>query len=215
MKKNYVMRFAAVLLVLVLLSTCVVSGTFAKYVTKDDATDTARVAKWGVTVAVEASEAAVLDTNGGAAETEIITNTGELLAPGTKGTFATVTVDGEPEVAVSVTHVATVTLTGWEVDSAYYCPVVVKVNGTPVAAGSDAADFAAKIKAAIEAFNDAEVTTEEELEQSITVTWEWAFETGETPEEKEENNEKDTALGDLATAPSITVAITTTVTQID
>ena len=215
MKKNYVMRFAAVLLVLVLLSTCVVSGTFAKYVTTDTATDTARVAKWGVTVNVEASNAAVLDTDGGALETEIITNTGELLAPGTKGTFATVTVDGEPEVTVSVAHVATVTLTGWEVAGAYYCPVVVKVNGTPVAAGSDADDFAAKIKAAIEAFNDAEVTTEEELEQSITVTWEWAFETGETPEEKEENNEKDTALGDLATAPSITVAITTTVTQID
>ena len=50
MKKNKMMRLASSLLVAVLLTTSVISGTFAKYVTSDSAEDSARVAKWGVTV---------------------------------------------------------------------------------------------------------------------------------------------------------------------
>ena len=44
------MRVASALLVAVLLSTCAISGTFAKYVTEGSGSDTARVAKFGVTV---------------------------------------------------------------------------------------------------------------------------------------------------------------------
>ena len=50
MKRNKMMRIASALMVATLLSTSVISGTFAKYVTEDSASDTARVAKWGVTV---------------------------------------------------------------------------------------------------------------------------------------------------------------------
>jgi hypothetical protein len=50
MKKNKMMRLASVLLVLTLLSTSIISGTFAKYVSTGKASDTARVAKWGVVV---------------------------------------------------------------------------------------------------------------------------------------------------------------------
>ena len=52
MKKNVMMRVASVLLVAVMLTTCAISGTFAKYTTKDSASDTARVAKWGVALQV-------------------------------------------------------------------------------------------------------------------------------------------------------------------
>ena len=52
MKKNVMMRVASALLVAVLLTTCSISGTFAKYVTQDDASDAARVAKWGVALQV-------------------------------------------------------------------------------------------------------------------------------------------------------------------
>ena len=55
MKKNRMMRLASVLLVLTLLSTSVISGTFAKYVTSDQASDTARVAKFGVVVSASGS----------------------------------------------------------------------------------------------------------------------------------------------------------------
>jgi hypothetical protein len=47
MKKNKMMRLASLLLVCVLLTTSVISGTFAKYTTSYTANDTARVAKWG------------------------------------------------------------------------------------------------------------------------------------------------------------------------
>ena len=47
------LRIASVLLVAVLLTTCIISGAFAKYVTKDTDNDSARVAKWGVTVEIE------------------------------------------------------------------------------------------------------------------------------------------------------------------
>ena len=47
MKKNTMMRVASALLVAVLLTTCAISGTFAKYVSSAETSDTARVAKWG------------------------------------------------------------------------------------------------------------------------------------------------------------------------
>ena len=47
MKKNRMMRLASVLLVCVLLTTSVISGTFAKYTTSGTASDKARVAYWG------------------------------------------------------------------------------------------------------------------------------------------------------------------------
>ena len=50
MKKNVMMRLACFLLVAVLISTSAISGTYAKYVTSGQSTDSARVAKWGVTV---------------------------------------------------------------------------------------------------------------------------------------------------------------------
>ncbi len=52
MKKNKALRAASALLVLTLLTTSIIGGTFAKYTTSDSATDTARVAKWGVTLQV-------------------------------------------------------------------------------------------------------------------------------------------------------------------
>ena len=48
MRKNKMMRLASVMLVLTMLTTCAISGTFAKYTTQDSASDTARVAKWGI-----------------------------------------------------------------------------------------------------------------------------------------------------------------------
>ena len=47
MKKNRMMRLASGLLVAVLLTTSVISGTFAKYTTSASSQDSARVANWG------------------------------------------------------------------------------------------------------------------------------------------------------------------------
>lgn len=50
MKKIKTMRIASVLLIAVLLTTSIISGTFAKYVTTGEVADNARVAKFGVVV---------------------------------------------------------------------------------------------------------------------------------------------------------------------
>ena len=47
MKQSKTMRLVSALLVLTLMTTCAVSGTFAKYVTSTNGEDAARVAYWG------------------------------------------------------------------------------------------------------------------------------------------------------------------------
>ena len=49
-KNNPTMKIAAVLVALVLITSCFVGSTFAKYVTNGDLTGSARVAKFGVNV---------------------------------------------------------------------------------------------------------------------------------------------------------------------
>ncbi|MBP5766482.1 MAG: hypothetical protein J6X47_05810, partial [Clostridia bacterium] len=55
--KNKMMRIASVLLVAALITTCAISGTFAKYVTKVSGEDSARVAKWGIVLGVNTTGA--------------------------------------------------------------------------------------------------------------------------------------------------------------
>lgn len=112
MKKNRMMRLASVLLVLTLLSTSVISGTFAKYVTSDTASDTARVAKFGVVVTGSGSlfSKTYKDVANGnvpgtdANLTVVSSDTNKLVAPGTKSSDAGLTfaVTGQPEVKVAV-----------------------------------------------------------------------------------------------------------------
>lgn len=114
MKKNKMMRIASVLLVLVLLSTSIISGTFAKYVTSGEVEDSARVAKFGVVVTGSGSlfdktyYAATQNTPAnGAEDTDNVTLTVEaeqnVVAPGTKNDDGlTLSVTGTPEVDVNV-----------------------------------------------------------------------------------------------------------------
>lgn len=105
MKKNRMMRVASALLVAVLLSTCAISGTFAKYVTTASGKDSARVAKWGVKISGIA-DTLFAKTYAIDADTTIV-NTVEVnekvVAPGTKNeTGVTFSLTGTPEVAVQI-----------------------------------------------------------------------------------------------------------------
>lgn len=112
MKKNRMMRLASVLLVLTLLSTSVISGTFAKYVTSDTVSDTARVAKFGVVVSATGDlfSTTYVDVGHGNVPgagtnlTVVSSDTNKLVAPGTKSSDAGLTfaVTGQPEVKVEV-----------------------------------------------------------------------------------------------------------------
>lgn len=120
MMKNKMMRVASVLLVAVLLSTCAISGTFAKYVTSNDASDNARVAKFGVVIQADGSLYGTYydttfkpSTTDGAAsllvQSSVVTpNAENVVAPGTqsdKGLHFSLT--GTPEVRTELT--ATIT----------------------------------------------------------------------------------------------------------
>ena len=119
MKKNKMMRLASAMLMMTLLTTSVISGTFAKYVTSDTATDTARVAKFGVTVTAggylfdETYKAADDDGPGGDGDVASMTvvsvgkadtaKKDNVVAPGTKNDDGiTFTISGTPEVDVKL-----------------------------------------------------------------------------------------------------------------
>lgn len=87
MKKNKMMRTAAGLLVATLLSTCVISGTFAKYTTSAEGSDSARVAKWGFESASTISLDDLFKTTYSNASKETVksSNTEKVIAPGTSG----------------------------------------------------------------------------------------------------------------------------------
>lgn len=120
MKKNKMMRVASVLLVAVLLTTSVISGTFAKYVTSGEKGDSARVAKFGVVVTGSGSLFGTTyfkaDTNtpGGAnwdeynegkdVTTLTVESLDKVVAPGTKNDEGlTFGITGTPEVDVRIT----------------------------------------------------------------------------------------------------------------
>ena len=227
MMKNKMMRIASVLLVAVLLSTCAISGTFAKYITSKESTDTARVAKFGVDLGVTVdgafateydADVTVTDKDGAAiAKTVVASSTDQdnLVAPGTKGDLmASATIAGTPEVAVNVKQEATLVLTGWEVNGTYYCPLVITVDGTKFY-GMDytsAAEFIAAVEAALD--SDVNYAPNTDLTESHSVTWAWAFE----GTDGKQTDELDTALGNYAAKTGdieISFTYKVTVTQID
>ena len=115
MRKNKMMRAASALLVAVLLTTSTISGTFAKYVTQDSASDTARVAKWGVELQVEGNlfgenyVNAIAPDGATAAELAVESNYNllaeapnpdDVVAPGTENDEVfTFSINGKPEVS--------------------------------------------------------------------------------------------------------------------
>ena len=220
MKKNFMMRAASVLLVAVMLTTCAISGTFAKYVTSADSTDSARVAKFGVEITANGETFAKEYATDDAifTETNSVISTDKVVAPGTDGTMASMTLTGTPEVAVRVSYDAEVTINDkWVVDGDNYFPIKINVNGTAVSyyVDADVADIEAAIETAIKNYSKdypAGTDLSSVANDSLAVTWEWPFSTSA------DNDVKDTKLGDAAVtgdAGTISIAVTTTVTQID
>ncbi|MBQ7875226.1 MAG: hypothetical protein IJ306_08745 [Oscillospiraceae bacterium] len=106
MRKNRMMRAASALLVAVLLTTSTISGTLAKYVTKDSASDTARVAKWGVELQVEGNLFAdsyidaISKSDVDASLAVNASNDDDVVAPGTYNNEGlTFSIKGAPEVS--------------------------------------------------------------------------------------------------------------------
>lgn len=237
MRRSKLPKLAALLLVLTLLTTAFVSGTFAKYVTEGEGKDSARVAKWGVEVEVTGDGFSTTygkdDVNSGLTTNTVISSNGDkVVAPGTKGTFGGVEITGTPEVAVKIETTATVDLSGWNVGSGgeFYCPLVFTIDGKAIngldysksTAGGEGS-FENAIKTAIQNATSKELAAGTDLStvgNNITYSWAWPFEDAEG-KAAVQSDELDTLLGNNAADddpnndPTIAITVTTTVTQID
>lgn len=238
MKKNVMMRVASIMLVLVLMSSSVISGTFAKYVTQGSSTDSARVAKWGVGVVVNGetfANAYVRDDNtlDAVAQSRVGTNSVvsgdsvDVVAPGTKGDLAGVTLAGIPEVATKVTYVGQFDIENWvDQNGKFYCPLVITIkytdeSGNPKTTAlnglwyDSAEQFEADVNNYINAYSKyyaAGTNLAEQGAENLDITWEWPFSTSA------DNDVRDTHLGDQAAvnnAATVQLTLTCTVTQVD
>lgn len=232
-RKNHTLKLAGILLALVLVTSCFVGGTFAKYVTSGTRNDTARVAKFGVKITANGTMFAkeyATDTENvkGTIAKSVIsdaTDDKNLVAPGTEGNMVSMTIEGKPEVAVNVKYTATVTLRNWlykdreESAGEYYCPIKIRV-GTVNYYGYDygsAELFKNAVETAINEYSaNYKPGTDLNNANAPVVSWAWAFE--DNAENAKQTDEKDTYLGDQAAkgnAATIALEVVTTVTQID
>lgn len=222
MKKNKMMRIASVLLVAVILTTCAISGTYAKYVTSGNGSDTARVAKFGVTVTGTADtfkETYPKDDTSVTLIGNSVVSTEDVVAPGTSGSMAAFTITGTPEVAVKVAFTGILELGEKWVDESghYYCPIEITVGGMTFK-GKDytSADlFETAVNDKIAGYTNnyeagTDLNTGAVSNNAPAISWKWAFEGN--------SDDNDTYLGKQAAdgnAAKISLDVTATVTQID
>ena len=214
MKRNKLFLLGLFVVFAAVLSLSLVSSTFAKYTSTNSGNDTARVAKWGVTVTVDGKTFAT------AYDETVLSQTAEnVVAPGTAGNFAGIAVTGTPEVSVQVTYASTFSLgTNW-VDGAgdYYCPISVFVNGVEFKGMSytSASEFEDAVEAAINAKGQAYAkgTDLSAVNDDLVISWQWLLTGG-----LNQTDAKDSYLGDLATtanAPTLFLEVSVRIDQVE
>ena len=213
MKKNVMMRVASALLVAVLMTTCAISGTFAKYTTTASSEDSARVAYWGF----QSSNSMDLTNLFLSSYTNVNSENGDdVIAPGTSGSTTFAFAYGEngvfeaPEVAYTFTV---------DVDATCDPAIVANTNiqwrldGTGDAGWGTWNELIAAItllsgdvsgtkQYAPNTLPD-EFTTEDDVH---TIEWRWIFAGNEV---------LDTAMGNDADLADCSIKITITATQVD
>lgn len=223
MKKTKLMRAALLLLVLTLITSCFVGGTFAKYTTSAEGSDTARVAKWGF------KDASVVLTDLFNTNYNNVLSTENVIAPGTKGNASFgFTYGGDnnataPEVAYTFKvsadestcdpSIKKNTNIKWSLDGA-----VVPAAGSAVAGSWDA--LLAAIKNLSGDPSGEETYAPGNLPGAFktadgaymhTVAWEWAFETANDATQ----DKNDTDMGNANPLATVTLKITVSATQVD
>lgn len=198
MKKNKMMRVASALLVAVLLTTCAISGTFAKYVSEATGSDQARVAKWGwgdSSITLDLFDDVYDDTVDSADGKNVI-------APGTNKTAELVwsaesafvpEVDYELSFAVDATIPDAIEA---ELDW------TLEMDGTK----TEYTTFAA-LESALEAKKYQGEASTAAPDVNIKIGWTWEF--------NDDDDVADTALGDAGELAELFVTVTMTATQKD
>lgn len=215
MKKNTMMRIASCMLVAILLTTSVISGTFAKYVTKAGSQDSARVATWGF-------KDASIDITGlfKDAYDNTVQGKADVIAPGTANSasfkFNYDATNGSTTPEVDYTF--TVDTTGstiaddiknntnitWSLDGGAYGDWDTLMDNIALLSGDASGTKTYKAGTAPTGFTTAD--------ENHTISWKWAF---EDATKSEEQDAKDTAMGNKATLDEVKIVINVTATQVD
>ena len=191
MKKNTMMRLAAVLLVVTLLTTCAISGTFAKYVSEATGTQTARVAEWDIQLdgaQMQYTNTLTVDLFETTYQNVASADEDKVIAPGTEGGFD-FTFKNDSEVNAEYTLTA-------EVEMTADIPVLFNIGGEEWLTAEEFED-------AIEA---KKVALDMGAKVEVAVQWKWIFE--------DNRDQADTALG-LKGDDTITVNFALLVEQVD
>lgn len=195
-------RIALILLALLLIAAIAFGAyTYSKYVSSDNGSGSATVAKWGFTVEMENGDNAgfstkyndsgVADANGKAIVADITTE-GNVVAPGANGNI-TFSLSGSAEVAaeakILITQNTEISLSFDSGDDTYtYYPIVytltdnTETEGNPVKTGTlaDIITYLTTVdKELFSADGKSFAANSEKINHDYTLSWEWAFELGE------------------------------------
>lgn len=232
MKKNKMMRLASALLVLVLLTTCAISGTFAKYTSTANGEDTARVAYWGwgssdfqiddlfatAYVEEEVNSAGAMDTT--------VT---DIIAPGTTNSatfaFAYTNYQDNKITAPEVAYTFDIDTTGstcaadiqnntniqWKLDNGEWGTWTELMTAIELLDGADEGATT---------YGPGSLPAAFEPETVHTISWQWIFETADDVDTEDVNemavqDAKDTAMGNKTVLDQVKIVIKITATQVD
>lgn len=214
MRKNRMMRAASALLVAVLMTTCTISGTFAKYVTEVKASDNARVARWGFgetsTIDFDLFDASYDDS-------VVASNSDNLIAPGTTKTemvklnYAGVGGATAPEVDYKIDLNVVSAETSIADDIKNNSNIKWSFNNTGWV------DWDTMITA-IEAYTeDVEANALPAIANTgIEIKWKWAFDAeDDIPFAAEDKDTLDTSMGDKVSLDTVKLTIALVATQKD
>lgn len=199
-KENGLVKLTAFVLLATIIATSLVSGTYAKYTTEKSGTAVATVAKFSVddnfSAADESFDLFATVYEADATSNEVDVAEGKI-APGTGGSFDVVLTNNS-EVTVEAR------LTIEETENASQIPVEYSLNGEDYVTAAN--------------FENVSTLTMTGATKAATTTvyWRWAFEgTDSENYQATQTDSTDTAIGETATAPTITVKATATFTQVD
>ena len=220
MKKNKMMRTASGLLVATLLTTSVISGTFAKYVTSAEGTDTARVARWGfkdTSVEFDNLFETSYDKN--------VTGEEDVIAPGTtkSATFKFNYTESQTAPEVAYTFKVDTTDSNCADDIKKNKNIVWSLDGKEYATDDQGTSWDKMIAAIKNLSGDASGEKEykagelptEFPKASKTHTVKWAWKINDNDSATDAQNVEDTGMGNKDALDKVTLKITVSATQID
>lgn len=236
------MSILTVLVMLVTITTYSVSGTYAKYTSKIDMTDEARVAKWElkldgnkVTTEQDVKLFAESYSYNGEKYVQTLTAGERVVAPGTTGDY-TFELSGDMETRFSLNVdlqttndfmvyygkdangdlVVSKTQTADATNEYHPLRYTIKKADGNLATGTKANMTFAELKAALAAYNTANSYEPGSFTKGYTISWVWEPVNTEGTLTSDEVNEIDTFMGEnlSASADSIEFNVTVTATQV-